>query len=378
MKNNKKLRIYYLLGKTAKLEPTAGDTINEFNNIKAILPYYDVYYNGVKCSISDKVFGRSDKVIHVPKEGEFDLVYVRNNKEVFLQSPSPKLWFASPYDEECFAQADGIVCMTKSWKNRLKTYSERDYDYFVQTYPMDMKPPKNLLLFPQSIEPPKNISLKETRPFGEDGRFSFKHFGPIRQSNYPYQLFSLNRRNPELYKKLEIECYNAQIKPFKKKKLFGSRLLARVAGFYFNRTRISAPRSVQMKPRVTRDEVDAILRRTDAVWYNLGPSGNVAGSLKILEAMAYGIPIILPRWDARVDELGPDYPLFWDLKPNSKIESKKQPYFDSVLERFVNMDSKERLKLKRYLLKRAQKFTPSVVGQIIHEEIEKFMIGDKK
>ena len=133
-----------------------------------------------------------------------------------------------------------------------------------------------------------------------------------------------------------------------------------------------------MKARVDRVEVDGILRNTDAVWYNVGPAGNVAGSLKILEAMAYGIPIILPRWDARLDELGPDYPLFWDLKPNSKIDRKNQPDFDRVLERFINMDAEERSKLRRYMLKRSLEFTPSAIGQIIREEIEQFMNANKK
>ncbi|HGF7518522.1 TPA: glycosyltransferase family 1 protein, partial [Vibrio cholerae] len=137
-----KKKIYFLLSSEAYLEPVSGDRINEMNVIKAMLDEYEVYYNGILVKKDDKAFGDKNKIINIPKEGEYDLVYIRNNKDVFLKSPSPKLWFASPYDEDCFNQADGIVCMTKPWKNALSTYDYEKYDYFKGTYPVDMLAPK--------------------------------------------------------------------------------------------------------------------------------------------------------------------------------------------------------------------------------------------
>ncbi len=147
-----KKKIYFLLSSEAYLEPISGDRINEMNIIRAMLNEYDVYYNGVLVKPEDKAFGDVNRVIHTPSEGEYDLVYIRNNKKVFLDSPSPKLWFASPYDEECFAQADGIVCMTKPWKTALQDYDSSRYEYFQATYPEDMKAPKICILFPQVID----------------------------------------------------------------------------------------------------------------------------------------------------------------------------------------------------------------------------------
>ena len=136
---SKKPKVYYQLGNVALLSPNAGDTINEFNNIKAMLEYFEVYYNGERCNASDDSFGRDDGLIPVPKTNVYDIIYVRNNRALFLQCPHPKLWFASPYFEDCFQQADGIVCMTKSWRDRLITYTSQDAGYFVDTYPKNTK-----------------------------------------------------------------------------------------------------------------------------------------------------------------------------------------------------------------------------------------------
>jgi hypothetical protein len=55
------------------------------------------------------------------QKNNYDIYYVRNNKEIFLKLPKNKLklWFASPYIESCYDYADKVVCLTENWKKML-------------------------------------------------------------------------------------------------------------------------------------------------------------------------------------------------------------------------------------------------------------------
>jgi glycosyltransferase involved in cell wall biosynthesis len=65
------------------------------------------------------------------------------------------------------------------------------------------------------------------------------------------------------------------------------------------------------------DEMPEALSACDLVLYNYRDhQGHFAGSMKVLEAMACGVPVLSPRYDARVEELGSDYELFHDYEPN--------------------------------------------------------------
>ncbi|EAQ65698.1 hypothetical protein MED121_09038 [Marinomonas sp. MED121] len=362
MKKIKK-KIYFLLSSEAYLEPISGDRINEMNIVRALISEYDVYYNGVLASMNDVAFGDKEKKINTPKKGEYDLVYVRNNRNVFLNSPSPKLWFASPYDKECFEQADGIVCMTKPWKKALSEYSSEKYKYFCETYPIDMKAPKHCVLFPQvidnssfNVEKVKSNEIKQgfknklkqnvKRIFGISNKTIIRHFGPIRQSNYPYQI---------------IECLN--------NKNIASKLTAETVGAG---KKLKIPKSIKNTPRLPQAKVAGLLNSADAIWYNQDASGHIAGSLKVLEAMAAGVPILLPRYDAREEELGKDYPLFWDLKPGSTITDPEQPDFTKKLRLVMTLTEKEREKISINMKKRALAHSYENVANEIKVELEFF------
>ena len=361
----KKLKIYYLLANGSELQPISGDRINEINVIKALLKNFDVYYNGEKCHPADRSYGRTDGVITVPKLGEYDLVYVRNNKEVFLQAPSPKLWFASPFDQDCFDAADGIVCMTQPWKDRLATYSAQDYEYFVEMYPKDMVAPEHCLLFPQVIDLPGNdtiaaIRVKKDQPkqrsgflaktFGKTTKSlpTLRHFGPVRPSNYPHQLVHLLEEHEGLASRFSAEC----VGPGK---------------------RLAIPESLVSIDRVEPEIAFEMLVNSDAVWYNQDESGNVAGSLKVLEAMAAGVPVLAPRYDARSVELGAEYPFFWELSPGSTIRDVVQADFESTLERLIDLEGSERQRLSESLRERAWTHSFESIAPIVANEIYHFM-----
>lgn len=358
-----KKKIYFLLSSEAYLEPISGDRINEMNIIRAMLGEYDVYYNGVLVKAEDKAFGDESKKINTPKEGEFDLVYIRNNKQVFLDSPSPKLWFASPYDEECFAQADGIVCMTKPWKAELQTYDSSKYKYFQATYPENMKAPKICILFPQVIDDshfveestksetviaPLTTKQKIVNFFrGKQlEKKVIRHFGPIRPSNFPYQVISALSDNA-VATKVKAECIGAGKK-------------------------MSLPKQIVNLPRIPQEEVAELLHSASAIWYNQDASGHIAGSLKVLEAMAVGVPILLPRYDARVDELGSEYPFFWDLEEGTTIKDGNQKDFLNKLDMITSLNQTQREEIKAYLKQRAQRHSKENVAKIINNELDYF------
>ncbi|ASO27843.1 hypothetical protein CG015_00200 [Vibrio anguillarum] len=356
-----KKKIYFLLSSEAYLEPMSGDRINEMNIIRSMLEEYEVYYNGVIVNPEDRAFGDKNRVIHTPKDGEYDLVYIRNNKQVFLDSPSPKLWFASPYDEECFEQADGIVCMTKPWKTALQKYDSSKYEYFQATYPENMKAPEICILFPQVIDDshfvkekvesvvvPLSFKQKLVKIFRktQNEKKIIRHFGPIRPSNYPYQVISA-LSNSSVSRKIQAECVGAGKK-------------------------ISIPNQIVNVPRIPQEKVSDMLHSASAIWYNQDASGNIAGSLKVLEAMAAGVPILLPRYDARVDELGEEYPFFWDLEEGTTIKDGNQSDFMDKLNKITSISPEKREELRVYLLERALRHSKENVAQVIDEELDYF------
>lgn len=355
-----KLKIYYLLSKEAYLEPISGDRINEINIIKALSRYFSIYYNGELCDSSAACFGRSDKRIVTPKKGEYDLVYIRANREVFLDSPSPKVWFASPYDKECFEEADGIACMTKPWQNRLSSYTEGDYKYFVEMYPKDMDAPKHCLLFPQvivisptagravsskSISPVTKITslFRKAKP-----DFKLRHFGPVRPSNVPHQLCHYMSTSSFFQKTFDAVAVGAGKK-------------------------VDLGASITKVGRLPQAEAFDLLVSSDAVWYNQDLSGNVAGSLKVLEAMAVGTPILLPRYDARVSELGDEYPFFWDIDAGTSITDPVQTNFVEIIKRLSDISQYDRNDLSGYLKSRAEEHSIENVSGILRDQICDFM-----
>lgn len=369
----KKPRLYFLLAKQAKLAPLSGDRINEMGLVRALSRSFDVYYNGVHASESDAEFGRDDNVISIPSEGEYDLVYIRANREVFLAAPHPKIWFASPYDKECFDQADAIACMTRPWRDRLANYSASDFDYFDQMYPEDMSAPVRCLLVPQVIKRlPSNAELTElrsvevtveaSRPSGLSGlleRFStvfqssekrtvIRHFGPIRASNFPHQLVHSLKTDTGLRKRMVAECIGAGDK-------------------------MNLPDVVVKLPRIPQEDALALLAQSHAIWYNQHRSGNFAGSLKVLEAMAMGVPVLAPSWDARRYEMGHDYPFFWTPDSAADFEKVEQSAFREALENVLLIGDAERLQLGERLRERVSEFTVDSVGKFLSDEFGGFL-----
>lgn len=367
-------RLYFLLAKQSLLEPVSGDRINEIGLIRALSASFDVYYNGVLADPTAEAFGRTDGVIVEPKPGEYDLVYVRANRDVFLNAPSPKLWFASPYDAECFAAADAIVCMTQPWKERLQTYSADSFDYFDRMYPVDMVAPKRCILFPQvvkflpsegelrslrsksvSLDVPRNKSSWIARftaalrrgNDSADHRLVLRHFGPIRDSNYPHHLVRA-LADTGISRRIRAQSIGAGSKK-------------------------EMPRSVEVFGRMDQGMALALLAQTPAIWYHQQRAGNFAGSLKVLEAMAMGVPILAPRWDARVCELGEDYPFFWTPSAGDDFATAGQDAFEGALHKLLDASPQHLRTVSDQLRTRVQAHTVEAVSKRLATELASYL-----
>lgn len=357
-------RIFVLLANQHYLEPISGDRINELNLITAMSKFLDVYYNGVRFRSGDKVAGSPDKkALEAPVKEKYDLAYIRANKRVFLDATCPKIWFASPYEKECFESADAIACMTVPWTERLRSYTPDDKEYFCDTYPAEMLN-ANTVYFPQAIEvaaaetgrSPADSSRKKLKPTWLDRarwmlqtpikekssrHFTIRHFGPIRPSN-----------NPTVFAEA-VQCS------------FGSEISLEAVGAGM---KVRVPKNVRVLGRVPKVEVPNLLKSSDAVWYSQDRSGNIAGSLKVLEAMAAGVPVLAPRWDARVYELGADYPLFWN--PHGTRDQVKRS-ISQVVYRLVNLSDSDREELSNNLRQSAQRFSIDKCATVVNHELSR-------
>lgn len=385
-------KIFCLLGIHPYIEPISGDRINEINMMKAMSLHYDVYYNGVLFDPKTGTAGRKGDKLIIPQKGDYDVIYVRGNPEFFKKCPSPKICSASPYCPDSYEQADGIACITEPWKRHLSSYTPEKYYYFTQTikgkiselYPRDMQAPKNCLLFPQSVDvdlkqidinkpdpikPPKIKKINKRfvrfvklmrltrlmRMLGinvenNSARFIMRHLGPVRSTNFPHQLAFVLKKNKKL----------------------GNNILAQAVG---PGRKVLLPQAIKNVGRIPKEDTLQAMYKSNALWYNQDHMGHVGGSLKVLEAMVVGVPVILPKWEARVCELGEDYPFFWTLKEGSDISDPDQPDFVDKLEKLMILSSDERKDLADDMRDKAKAFSVESSGEIIKRELDHFFEG---
>lgn len=345
-----------LLGNRPYLEPLSGDRINELNTIAVLTRFAEVFYNGERVNLRKGYVGRADGKILAPLQGEYDLVYIRNNREVFLKAGGPKIYFGVPYDRRCFDEADAIAVPTQAWANLLSNHwSGNHYKPFESLYPAGSASRHRVLVFPQVVrnyEETRELASKalETDSRDLDSKPTLRHFGPIRRSNFPHHFETLLRDNS---KRRLVE----------RPEIFGAL------------QKVRRPRRFALRKPVGQVELQQLMKSTRATWYEQDDQGHFAGSLKVLESMAWGVPVLAPRLMARVDELGKEYPLFWDREINSTDSYLKGTSFENALSRLVSMEPHEYHALSLSLIERASAFSPDSVAQSLRETLAPLLGG---
>ncbi len=311
------------------ISPNRGDFITEIQLMKALSGIADVYYSGNK--ITDNEFGKEYKgnVLAKSREQKYDFYYVRNNPKLFKKLPNKKIFFVSPYYRKVFAQADGIASLTDEWTRRLRG------GVTTHGYP-DNYQNDRVWTFHQTVDDrfrPLRLH-KRTRKIRKDigGDFIIGHFGALRRSCYPYSFLKVL---PEIQK-----AHPGVKAVFSTKKA--------------SNTNNISDKSIIEKSFGYNDMPYAI-SACDLILYNFrGTDGHFVGSMKILEAMACGTPVLSPRFKAREEELGEEYEMFHDFKENGgrfgpKIEKQIKNKIIGLIE-----DIPKRVKISNYLLKRVK------------------------
>ncbi len=351
-----RLNIYFILATVKVLKPTSGDKINEIMLIKAISKFANVYYNDQLVDITKSDLGLKELPIKVPSR-KYDLYYVRNNRKLFLNLPQPKLWLGSPYDETCFAKADAIVTLTESWTRRLANFKRGDRINGI--YSQDIIKPKYILTLPQCNEDHFRPYLRSTprcqeirKLFGGD--FIIGHFGKIAKSSYPYSLLQVLPKLIKKFSTIKIRTVFCGLKNQSSLKI-NSPYIAELSGFNTN----------DMPYAISACDVIVCNHRV--------AQSHIAGSRRIIEAIACGIPIVCGDFDARKEQLGDDYELFWEFRPNKgRISDKAESQMLEHLVRLIK-NKKFRKMISKKLIKRSQHYKIDNISKICQNNINQFL-----
>lgn len=305
-----RLKIYYLLANKPQISYNSGDSINEVNNIFYLSNFYDVYYNNQKIDLKIDNFGQYKSKIEKPDK-IYDFYYIRNNPSIFLELPKDKIkiYFASPYNKDCFEYANYISCLTNNWKIMLKKPNKN----WGILYTDEFYTNKTIVLS-QKIDPLKFFPINNINIFHKysisDNIFKICHFGSFRNSCYPSFIIKLYENLDEEFKKKIKIIFIGNIPDDFKKKYNNF--------FYINNIPLTT--------------VNTYINSCQLLLYNQRDyQSEYAGSNKIIEAIICNKPILCIKSKARIDELGIDYPLFYTLKykpPDNPKNIYKDDFID--------------------------------------------------
>jgi len=336
------MKIYHLLAFQPKLEANSGDRINEINFLKALSQFAEVYYNNQRFLPDEPDYGLTATEIEEPRT-DCDIYYVRNNIEVFKKIKGKKIWLSYPYDEDGFREADAVSAFNEAWRSGLEHFHQDPemFDFFCGAFPKDMIPPKKVInirqVLAEHFEPKQGSQLhfRYRACFGYG--FTVGYFGRIVEETLPVGYLSIL---PELKK--EIPELNT---------VFAGSI----------RIPLEEKSIINVK-YIPFEEMPYATSACDILLGNEQPEANWAGSAKPLEAMACGVPFVMSRRPARVNQLGEDYPLFYDTKEELK---------ELILKLYKDREFFQRI--SKELIAKAQEFYPEQMGKYLKGEMEKFL-----
>jgi glycosyltransferase involved in cell wall biosynthesis len=323
--SNKRLKIYWLLGKSDVVRRVSGDRISEFNIVKALSQVADVYYNN-KLYAGENTLGKSG----IESPGlDYDLYYIRNNASISRMVPKGKLiYFATPFNEHAFESAACLTTYTDSWTRKL--YEGWDFgSLYPQGFTGGVKN-KDIKTIRQVIDPVFYVNSRErTSEIRKEigGGPIIGLFGRVAKSCFPQILLD---SIPQLIKEFPHIKILFAVNDKGKASVEGR--LRPLGGASNLVGREELMKHIVFK-RFEYTDVPSAISACDATFYSyIDRQGHFAGSMKILESMARGVPVLAPKYDARVDELGHDYPLFFENSETSSQSSNAKTEGDS--ERF--------------------------------------------
>ena len=330
--------LYALLANENVLERNRGDKINESRFLTALSNYFDVYYNNVRFNTGDPVFGSRDVAVAAPAR-DYDLYYVRSNPEVFAECKSPRIAMGVPYQEAVFSTADAILVTTGVWGELLKQYNAsqaaREKIGYLYTGDSPLDIPEHVINISQSAD--LAFSTSDSRKVSHyknmfSRGFVCGYYGRLSEESMP----SIAREGVELARK---SCPEVVM-------VYAGRIRGKMEiadGLYVG--------------EIPYSDMPSVLGATDIVFSNEEIESEFLGSGKVIDAMLAGVPILCPKNQVRIEQLGEEYPLYYSTPSDvSRLILK------------VREDAEFRGEIALYLLQRSKLFLPNAIGSKFYSE----------
>lgn len=342
-KSARRLKIFALHSTKPMLGTGSGDVINEARFLTSLSQFADVYYNGTLFQPNEPDYGLNATEIIIPDSG-YDLYYVRANPELFAQLPHPKIAMGYPYVESVFREADALVVTTDAWKRGLEPYDPQTNIHssrMTEWYGNGIISPKHIINIKQTMDPsfleePEPAEILEARMrLGFFKAIGF--FGRIQDNTFPSLFLAA-------YKKVITQHPDIKFA---------------VGGT----VRMPLDRSILKLPRLPHDKMPALLSSCMATATDEGNDSMFLGSGKVLDSMACGVPIIAFKSPTRVEQLGDDYPLYYESVDECE-KRIREAIFDEEL----------RIEVKKQLSIRSKIFEPQCRATEIEKDLTEVVV----
>jgi glycosyltransferase involved in cell wall biosynthesis len=382
-RSTKRMNIYYLLSKVLShgLEPTSGCVINELNMLKALSSFANVYYN-------DKLFLPDDPPIRSraqpervrdPKKNFYDIYIVRGNDRIFNRIKSNrKIRFALPASASFYDKTATVYTLTNAWKEALESGSSKS-KLICDGSRKDI--PHKVLNFSQIVgedfypRQGNKIARRLRREFGAS--IVIGHFGRIVDICYPHLLLgSLADLSSRLDQDVAVVFFMTKFHIAQAKRNGLWSVLQKDM-----RKQRSSKVKIIVKT-VPYEEAPFAVSACDITTYNYADLRcHYTGSMKNIESMACGVPVLAPDYEARVEEFGSDYPLFYNHLNILNYETQSKEMRELSREEFVEkivwymgLSRYKKKKIRDSLVDRAQVYSLEA-GSARLKKIFEEMIG---
>ena len=336
----RKPTLYCLLAQSPALEPTGGDKINEARFLRGVAKHFDVYYNNRLYDPEVGVFGDPGGAIEPPNR-DYDLYYVRSNTEILQQCGHPRVTMAVPYDPEAFAATDGLLVTTRAWKDLLERRNtdeaarEALAEWYGRAEEIELKP---IFFMGQALDPsfrtPSPRRVLTYRHMFTNGQ-AFGYFGRIAPATMPSIAMAGIAAAAVFRPEIQFVYGGFVRKPVKE--IIGLQV-----------------------PVIDYADMPAAVSACAAILGNEEQDSDFLGSGKIIDAMVAGTPVLAKLNAVRLEQLGPDYPLYY----RNKHEAAQR-----VMD-LIEGGSAFRAEVRDMMQARLSAFEPEVVGRRLFEAWE--------
>lgn len=323
--NYKRMRILYQYTSCIELNPVKGDLINEYNFVQALKKFADVHFARNNYDFDPK---------------HYDIAFIRANKKMFHYCKGTKrIWMASPFDEQIYREADYVATFNNAWTKALTTGR-----IIPGVNPKGLKF-NNVITINQTLSDlflqshRNNTAIRNYRKKFESN-FVVGVFGRIAKSNYPHLLFESLSELVKIYPEIKV-----------------------IIGYTQNRVSESG----RFEPKVVKhlyrknfqhENMPSVMAACDVIMINsTGEEWDICGSLKTIEAMSSGVPVILAESSARQENLPANYPYFLPMEVfELPITQRKVDILVKLFKRIV-LARKEKERVHRQLIQKAEYYS---------------------